>query len=59
MAVPGVFSKLFQEPNVFYTLAGISGTLAVALGAYGSHCAFCSTYYSLLHVSLFQILNFF
>ncbi|XP_046853145.1 transmembrane protein 256 homolog [Xenia sp. Carnegie-2017] len=37
MAVTGVFSKLFQEPNVFYTLAGISGALAVALGAYGSH----------------------
>ena len=31
------FIQNYRSSNIFFTVAGISGALAVALGAYGSH----------------------
>ncbi|XP_028401552.1 transmembrane protein 256 homolog [Dendronephthya gigantea] len=40
MDAKGILLQFFENnhrPNMFFTFAGVSGALAIALGAYGSH----------------------
>ncbi len=60
------FIQNFQRSNIFFTIAGISGALSVALGAYGNHgksCAclyYCNLYWAVVLglLAVHMILNF-
>ena len=49
------FIQNYEGSNVFFVIAGISGALAVGLGAYGSHCKFWYGEYDVVAISVCRI----